>query len=174
MRWRSPAGSSFLIAAVATGVAAGAEPAGPSLEQRFQDVVRPFLKSQCLECHGAQKAEGEARPERLHFALIGHQELPRVGSRVRIVSRPTKCRPEDAPRRPTAHERAPSSTGSRPCWTTRPAKRGRSRAGARPAALERRVRLHDPRLDRASISAPPASFPSIPPTRPALTTRANR
>jgi len=35
--------------------ALGAEPDGATLERRFDEVVRPFLRDQCLACHGPEK-----------------------------------------------------------------------------------------------------------------------
>jgi Protein of unknown function (DUF1592)/Protein of unknown function (DUF1588)/Protein of unknown function (DUF1587)/Protein of unknown function (DUF1585)/Protein of unknown function (DUF1595)/Planctomycete cytochrome C len=104
MRRRSAAGFSFLIAALAAGMVAGAEPAGPALERRFQDVVRPFLKSQCLECHGAQKPKGK-------LDLSGYRSVEAVVKDYRVWARVSdrleadEMPPEDAPCRPTAHER---------------------------------------------------------------------
>ena len=59
MRLRSPVGLSILFVGLVAGAVIAAEPKDQTLEQRFQEIVRPFLKSQCLECHGAQKPKGK-------------------------------------------------------------------------------------------------------------------
>ena len=52
MRLRSPIASQILLAGLVAGMAIAVEPKDQSLERRFQEVVRPFLKDQCLACHG--------------------------------------------------------------------------------------------------------------------------
>ncbi len=39
--------------------ALGAEPDGAALERRFDEVVRPFLRDQCLSCHGPEKPKAK-------------------------------------------------------------------------------------------------------------------
>src|SRR5437763_11367947 len=44
---------------VQRSVAQAAEPARPELGGRFRDVVRPFLKTFCLECHSGEKPKAD-------------------------------------------------------------------------------------------------------------------
>ncbi len=46
----------FLALGAISGAAGAQE---PSLERRFDDVVRPFLRDHCLGCHGSEKPKGK-------------------------------------------------------------------------------------------------------------------
>jgi hypothetical protein len=85
-------------------VANAAEPNDKALEHRFTDVVQPFLKRYCVECHGKkqQKAKldlsGYASPTAV---AKDHRVWDAVAERLENDEMP----PEKAPRHPTAHER---------------------------------------------------------------------
>ncbi len=173
MRLRSPTGPSFLIAALGVGLVVGAEPGGPVLELRFHEIVRPFLKSQCLECHGAHKPKGK-------LDLSGYTSLEAVVKDYRVWNRVAdrleadEMPPDDAPRRPTSHERRAVTD-----WIAAVLEdQARKNAGDPGRVLARR--LSNAEFDYtfatspASISVPLANFPWIRPTRPGSTTPANR
>ena len=81
-----------------------AEPIDRSLERRFQEVVRPILKSQCLECHGVQKPKGKldlSGYTSVESVIKDHRVWDRVSDRLTAEEMP----PDDAPRQPSPHER---------------------------------------------------------------------
>jgi hypothetical protein len=100
-----------LIIAFASGAicptTACAAPAGPTtanLERGFAEVVRPFLKSYCLKCHGAQQPQAK-------LDLSGYTSLPAVAKDHRVWEtvlerlQAEEMPPEKASRQPSAHER---------------------------------------------------------------------
>ncbi len=104
MRLSSPVASSFLLAGLVAGAAIAAEPTDQSVEERFQEVVRPFLKSQCLACHGAQKPKGKLDLSvytSVESMIKDHRVWDRVSDRLLAQEMP----PDDAPRQPSPHER---------------------------------------------------------------------
>ena len=129
------------------GSAAGADE--PTLERRFEEVVRPFLKDHCLACHGPKKQEGKLDLSGYTSAAAVVEEPPRLGASCSSGSRRRRCRPR---RRRGSRRR--TSARAVVAWIRRrprprgPAERGRPGPGPGPAAEQRRVRLHDPRPDR--------------------------
>ncbi len=102
MRSRSTLAGILLLAGSAPS--GGAEPDGPTLDRRFDEVVRPFLRDNCLSCHGPRKQEGQ-------FDLSGFQSAADVAARRRawdvVLDRleAEEMPPEEATRRPTPPER---------------------------------------------------------------------
>ena len=93
------------IALLAATVALKAGAAdGPSLDRRFEEVVAPFLKDNCLACHGPKKQEGK-------LDLGGYSSADAVVKGLRtwdlVLERleAEEMPPEKAPRQPTAAER---------------------------------------------------------------------
>jgi hypothetical protein len=104
MRLRSPVASSILLAGLVAGAAIAAEPNDRSLERGFQEVVRPFLKSQCLACHGARKPKGKldlSGYTSVETIIKNYRVWDRVSDRLEAQEMP----PDDAPRQPAPHER---------------------------------------------------------------------
>ena len=88
----------------ATTEQAATEQAALELDRGFADVVRPFLQSYCLACHGAEKQE--ARLDLSGFssaaAVVKNERASElVLERLAAEEMP----PEEAPQLPTAHER---------------------------------------------------------------------
>src|SRR5260370_27169748 len=77
------------------------EPASKLLEHRFTDVVQPFVKNYCLDCHGATKHEakldlsGFTSPASL---VKGHRVWDRVIERLEAEEMP----PAKAAKQPKA------------------------------------------------------------------------
>lgn len=97
------AGIPLLWAAVALGGTA-AEPDERSLEGRFEEVVRPFLRQQCLSCHGEKTQEGKldlSGYSSTSAVVKGYRTWEHVLERLEAEEMP----PEEAPRQPTADER---------------------------------------------------------------------
>lgn len=102
--------SAILLLLVSFGsqsVAAAADAAQTTekaLHRRFVELVQPFLKTHCLDCHGAKKQAGK-------LDLSGDSSLANILKRQRIweivLERldAEEMPPEDAPRQPTASER---------------------------------------------------------------------
>jgi hypothetical protein len=81
-----------------------ARPDEPTLERRFEEVVRPFLKDHCLSCHGPRKQEGKldlSGYSSLAAVLKNHRAWDVVLERLEAEEMP----PEEAPRQPAPHER---------------------------------------------------------------------
>ncbi len=78
--------------------------ADPSLDQTFGSVVQPFLKSQCLSCHGAKNPKGkldltgDSSPKAI---VKNHRVWARVLERLEAEEMP----PEESPKQPTDEER---------------------------------------------------------------------
>jgi hypothetical protein len=94
--------------------ATGAPPPGPAgspaapadpLEQRFATQVEPFLKRYCFSCHGSRKPEGDLDLRRAATVPAVRKD-PRTWRRVLERLQAREMPPEDAPRRPSADERA--------------------------------------------------------------------
>ena len=104
MRMGSPAACRLLLVGLIAGVAIGAESEDQALERRFQETVRPFLKSQCLSCHGEQKPKGKlvlSGYTSVDSIIKDHHVWDRVSDRLEAEEMP----PDDAPRQPTLDER---------------------------------------------------------------------
>ena len=93
------------VALVSSGSAARAdEPAEKSLERRFADDVRPFLKKYCFSCHGEKKQEAKLN-------LSGYSSLAAVEKNLRVWEtvferlEAEEMPPEKAPLQPGAGER---------------------------------------------------------------------
>src|SRR5262249_13401140 len=81
-----------------------AEPAQPPLERRFAEVVQPFLKRYCLDCHGTQKQQGKLNLSGYTSpATVARDE--RVWDHVLERLEAEEMPPEKAPRQPGQHER---------------------------------------------------------------------
>jgi mono/diheme cytochrome c family protein len=83
---------------------AGVEPDEPALERRFGEVVRPFLETHCLSCHGGEKPKGKLDLSGYSSAASvarDHRVWDAVSERLEAGEMP----PEKAPRQPTPHER---------------------------------------------------------------------
>jgi hypothetical protein len=81
-----------------------AEPTERSLEQRFANIVQPFLKNYCLGCHGTNKREAklDLSTYTSAAAVVKNSSLwDRVFERLEAEEMP----PEKAPRHPKPHER---------------------------------------------------------------------
>ncbi len=93
-----------LAAGLFSKAVCAAEPVETTIERRFTEIVQPFLKSYCFECHGKkqQKAKldlsGYASPAAV---AKDHRIWEAVVERLDNDEMP----PEKAPRHPTAHER---------------------------------------------------------------------
>ena len=104
MRLRSPVAFSLMLAGLVAGVTSGAEPTDQSFEKNFQEVVRPFVKSQCLACHGEKKPKGKldlSGYTSVESIIKDYRVWDRVSDRLAAQEMP----PEDAPRQPSPHER---------------------------------------------------------------------
>ena len=94
-------GMALLVVSLAATTASAA---GPSLERRFEEVVRPFLKDQCLACHGAEKPK--AKLDLSIYATVpavvkDYRVWDLVLERIEAEEMP----PEKAPKHPAPHER---------------------------------------------------------------------
>src|SRR5262245_38355889 len=98
---------SLLVLAVigaASDPADADEPGGASLERRFAEKVRPFLKNYCFSCHGENKQEAKLN-------LSAHSSLTEVAKNHRVWEAVLErldsgeMPPEKAPKQPTAEER---------------------------------------------------------------------
>src|SRR5262249_7330705 len=80
------------------------EPVRRPLEPRFTEVVQPFLKSYCVECHGAEKPKAK-------LDLSGYTSAAAVAANQRVWDHvlerleAEEMPPEKAPRHPRPHER---------------------------------------------------------------------
>ena len=89
------------------GMAVSAVQAGvdePSLERRFETVVHPFLKSQCLGCHGPRTQEGKldlSGDASVEAIVRNYRVWDLVLERIEAEEMP----PEDAPRQPSGDDR---------------------------------------------------------------------
>src|ERR1700722_9986388 len=75
-----------------------------SLDRGFETVVQPFLKSQCLGCHGAKKQEGKldlSGDASVEAIVKNHKVWDLVLERLETEEMP----PDVAPRQPTKEER---------------------------------------------------------------------
>ena len=93
----------LILGAIAgPAVARGAD--DPPLEQRFDSVVRPFLKDNCLGCHGPDKPKGK-------LDLSVYTSVPAIVKDHRVWAvvldrlEAEEMPPEEAKRQPTPHER---------------------------------------------------------------------
>jgi hypothetical protein len=76
----------------------------PALERCFNEVVRPFLKNQCLGCHGPEKRLGKLDLS-VYSSLGAVVKDPQVWDVVRERLDAEEMPPEKAPRQPSPHER---------------------------------------------------------------------
>ena len=93
-----------LLAGSMALAASASEPAATALESRFEVVVQPFLKTQCLACHGAEKPKGKLDLSVYTSAPAVVKDY-RVWDVVRERLEAEEMPPEDAKRQPTAEER---------------------------------------------------------------------
>lgn len=78
--------------------------ANAPLQQSFKKVVKPFLKTYCLDCHGSQKQEGKldlTQSESVESVIRQHQVWNNVIERLDADEMP----PKDAKARPTERDR---------------------------------------------------------------------
>src|SRR5262245_52424957 len=102
MRATIPAAVLLLIPVVIP-VSASA-PAPAPLERQFRDVVRPFLQTYCLDCHGSQKPKGDLDLSAYSSPEAVAKDLRRweaVLEQLQAGAMP----PEKAKRHPTAEQR---------------------------------------------------------------------
>ncbi|MCA1684510.1 MAG: DUF1587 domain-containing protein [Planctomycetia bacterium] len=105
MRLRPTSLGIALLVAALVAPTAPAAPDAPALDQRFETVVRPFLKDHCLGCHGDKKQEGKLDLSGYSSAAAvvkNHRVWETVLDRLEAEEMP----PEDAKRQPSAHDRA--------------------------------------------------------------------
>jgi hypothetical protein len=81
-----------------------AQPARQGLERRFAEVVQPLLTTYCVGCHGDQKPEAKLTLSGYSSAASVVQDF-RIWELVRRRLEAEEMPPDDAPRRPTPHER---------------------------------------------------------------------
>jgi hypothetical protein len=74
------------------------------LERRFADVVQPFLKNYCQDCHGTKKQQAKLDLN-VYASAAAVARSQRVWDRVLERLEAEEMPPEKAVRRPTAHER---------------------------------------------------------------------
>jgi len=88
------------------GIAApGAEADGVPLERSFDQVVRPFLRDQCLACHGPEKPKAKldlSRYSSVAAVVRDYRVWELVVERLEAGEMP----PEKAPKQPSPHERS--------------------------------------------------------------------
>src|SRR5579885_3282330 len=103
------AGCGLLLALVGASTAADAPARGPGgpaaeLEARFREMVRPFLETYCLACHGKEEPKGDLDLSGFTTADSVAQDLPRweaVLEQLEAKSMP----PAKAKRHPTGEAR---------------------------------------------------------------------
>lgn len=104
MSFRSTlAGMALLVGSCSTATFA-AEPVEPPLTRRFMEVVQPFLKKHCLNCHGTEKQEGklDLSGETSVATVVKHHRVwDIVVERLEAEEMP----PKKVPQQPTADER---------------------------------------------------------------------
>ena len=94
----------FLLSAVLPSTGRPNEPGAPSLDQQFGSVIQPFLKSQCLGCHGPKNLKGKldlSTDSTPRAIARNHRVWALVLERLEAEEMP----PEDAAKQPTAQER---------------------------------------------------------------------
>ena len=137
----------IVLAGLMPGPSGAGEPPRRSLEDRFADVVKPFLSRYCLGCHGERKKEAKldlgVYPSVAEVAR-DHRVWELVSERLDAEEMP----PEEAKRKPGAAERRAVIE-----WIgqlrDREARRnaGDPGPGAGSPAEQRGIRSHDPRPD---------------------------
>src|SRR5580692_7473474 len=94
----------IVLAGLMPVTAGGGEPRRQSLEDRFADVVKPFLSQYCLGCHGERKKEAKLDLSGYPSAaevVRDHRVWELVSERLVADEMP----PEEAKRKPGAAER---------------------------------------------------------------------
>ncbi len=84
--------------------ALGAEPDGAALERRFDEVVRPFLRDQCLACHGPEKPKAKLDLS-LYSSVAAVARDYRVWELVVERLEAGEMPPKKAPKHPSLDER---------------------------------------------------------------------
>ena len=82
----------------------GARPTTAALEQRFSEVVRPFLEAYCLACHGSKKQEAKldlSEHQNVATVLKASKTWELLAERLEAEEMP----PAKAPKKPTPAER---------------------------------------------------------------------
>jgi hypothetical protein len=106
-KWRSSRSALAPIALLFGCVASTSSADGTAdrtLERRFDDVVQPFLKTYCVDCHGSAKRQ--AKLDLSAFTSAGTVvKNPRIWERVAERLEAEEMPPAKAPKHPTAHER---------------------------------------------------------------------
>ena len=149
-----------LILATLAGQASPSEPvAGPAgLDRRFDESVSPFLRANCLACHGESKPGGDlnlGRYATLESVVADLDQWAVVAEQVEAETMP----PAKAKARPTAEQRGELVAWIRDLRKQRgdpPGRRPRPRPRA--SAEQRGIRLHDPRPHRRR----PPPHPGLP------------
>jgi hypothetical protein len=103
VRRRTVGTCALLIGSIA-GTAAADDSSAQSLERGFVDVVRPFLKNNCLSCHGPMKAKAKLDLS-VYASLDAVIKNPSVWALVLERLEAEEMPPEKAPRYPASHER---------------------------------------------------------------------
>jgi len=93
-----------MVAAVAV-TATAVETDDRPLEDRFEKVVRPFVKNHCLACHGAEKPKAKLDLS-IYTAVPAILKDHRVWDVVLERLEAEEMPPDDAKRQPAPHERA--------------------------------------------------------------------
>ncbi len=96
-------GMMVLTLSISVGARAS-EPPGGSLEDRFAEVVKPFLGEFCLSCHGERKKEAKLDLS-VYSSLTAIAKDLRAWERVSERLEAEEMPPEEAKRQPGAHQR---------------------------------------------------------------------
>ena len=103
---RSPTAFARLVIllGVCANTASAVERDEPALETRFDELVRPFLKQNCLACHGPEKPKGKLDLS-VYTSVASIVKEYRVWRLVRERLEADEMPPAEASRGPTPDER---------------------------------------------------------------------
>jgi hypothetical protein len=101
---RLPFAVAAIVLLAGSLVGRSAEPEAPALARRFDELVHPFLKNQCLGCHGPEKRSGKLDLS-VYSSLGAVIKNPQVWDVVSERLEAEEMPPEKAPRQPLPHER---------------------------------------------------------------------
>ena len=141
--------TTLLVLLVTLTVRAGApQQTDREIDRRFTQTVQPFIKTYCFECHAGSKPEADLSLDAyrtMDDVVQDHARWAQVLEKLTAEEMP----PADRGAAPDAGGAERGDRMDRGDAQERSAEaRGRPRRGARPAAEQRRVQLHDPRSDR--------------------------
>src|SRR5437868_2997484 len=91
-----------LAVQAAGGLAIAAEAGRGELDARFRDVVRPFVGTYCVDCHGGEKPKGDfdlAAFSTLDKVVKAERQWGRVLEKLKAGEMP----PDEAKRQPAAN-----------------------------------------------------------------------